>query len=43
MSNFQISKPIDIILSHDWPRGITKFGDEEKLFSVKTFLRQEVV
>ncbi|KAI9028878.1 lariat debranching enzyme, C-terminal domain-containing protein, partial [Phycomyces nitens] len=26
----QIQKPIDIFLSHDWPRGIERFGDEAR-------------
>ncbi|CAN6464445.1 unnamed protein product [Victoria cruziana] len=39
----QIEEPIDIFVSHDWPRGITKYGDWEKLISQKPFFKEEVV
>lgn len=34
--------PIDIFLSHDWPRGIYYYGSTEDLLRKKKFLRQEV-
>jgi len=39
----QITNPIDIIVSHDWPRGIWNHGDKEELLRKKGFLRDEVV
>jgi lariat debranching enzyme len=39
----QLKSPLDIFLSHDWPRGIVKFGDKEKLLQIKRFLRNEVI
>lgn len=38
----QIQMPIDIFMSHDWPRGIYHYGSTEKLLRKKRFLRQEV-
>lgn len=38
----QISSPIDICLSHDWPRGVYNFGDVEKLLRVKSFFEEEI-
>lgn len=35
-------QPIDIFLSHDWPRGIAQHGDVEGLLRKKSFLRNEV-
>ncbi len=37
-----ISKPIDIMISHDWPQGIAMHGDTQELLSKKRFLAQEV-
>jgi lariat debranching enzyme len=34
--------PLDIFLSHDWPRGIARHGDTERLLRRKSFLREEV-
>jgi lariat debranching enzyme len=39
----QIKSPIDVFLSHDWPRGIAHYGDTARLLSVKKFLRKEVL
>ncbi|RPA84647.1 hypothetical protein BJ508DRAFT_412691 [Ascobolus immersus RN42] len=36
---FQISEPIDIGLSHDWPEGIVHFGNADALFKVKPHFR----
>ncbi|XP_028992772.1 lariat debranching enzyme [Betta splendens] len=38
----QIQMPIDIFMSHDWPRGIYYYGNTEELLRKKRFLRQEV-
>ncbi|KAG7463938.1 hypothetical protein MATL_G00181910 [Megalops atlanticus] len=38
----QIQHPIDIFMSHDWPRGIYNYGSTEQLLRKKKFLRQEV-
>lgn len=38
----QIKRPVDIGLSHDWPRGIARHGDVHSLFRAKSFLRAEV-
>lgn len=35
----QISAPLDIFLSHDWPTGICHFGDKEELLKRKPFFR----
>ncbi|XP_020591193.1 lariat debranching enzyme [Phalaenopsis equestris] len=38
----QIKEPIDIFLSHDWPLGITEYGNWEKLVQQKPFFKDEV-
>ncbi|XP_044073275.1 lariat debranching enzyme [Siniperca chuatsi] len=38
----QIQMPIDIFMSHDWPRGIYYYGRTGELLRKKKFLRQEV-
>ncbi|KAM6978980.1 lariat debranching enzyme [Tautogolabrus adspersus] len=38
----QIQMPIDIVMSHDWPRGIYHYGSTGDLLRKKKFLRQEV-
>ncbi len=38
----QISTPLDIVMSHDWPQGIYAYGKQEDLFMKKKFLRKEV-
>ena len=38
----QLHKPLDVFLSHDWPRGIAKHGNLQQLLSKKAFLRSEV-
>ncbi|ORX89290.1 DBR1-domain-containing protein [Basidiobolus meristosporus CBS 931.73] len=38
----QIKKPLDIFLSHDWPRGIEQHGDVHALLRKKPFFRDEV-
>jgi lariat debranching enzyme len=37
-----LKTPIDIMLTHDWPRGIEQYGDVQKLLRVKKFFREEV-
>ncbi|GBC00050.1 hypothetical protein RclHR1_03720011 [Rhizophagus clarus] len=38
----QIRQPLDIFLSHDWPRGITKFGKEDELLKIKPFYGPDI-
>lgn len=38
----QIQMPVDIFMSHDWPRGIYHYGSTAELLRKKKFLRQEV-
>ena len=38
----QIQRPLDIFLSHDWPRGIARFGDVDALCRAKRFLAAEI-
>eukprot|EP00250_Pteridium_aquilinum_P019812 c24583_g3_i4 orf=60-1307(+) len=39
----QIEEPLDIFISHDWPRGIAKFGDVGGLLRQKPFLEEQVM
>lgn len=36
------NKPIDIMISHDWPRGIEQHGNVNKLVQQKPFFKQEI-
>ncbi|KAI4478674.1 hypothetical protein M0804_011702 [Polistes exclamans] len=38
----QISGKIDIFLSHDWPKGVTKYGDEDKLLRDKPYFKTDI-
>lgn len=38
----QLKQPIDIFLSHDWPRSIYHYGNKKQLLKTKSFFRQEV-
>jgi lariat debranching enzyme len=38
-----IKQPIDIFMTHDWPRGITEYGDLNELLRRKPFFRNEVI
>ncbi|KAM9031151.1 lariat debranching enzyme [Sarcophilus harrisii] len=38
----QLKQPIDIFLSHDWPRSIYHYGNKKQLLQTKSFFRQEV-
>jgi len=35
-------RPLDVFLSHDWPRGIEQHGDTAALMRKKPFFRQEI-
>ncbi|KYM98349.1 Lariat debranching enzyme, partial [Cyphomyrmex costatus] len=39
---FQLSGKIDIFLLHDWPAGITKYGDEDTLLKQKPFFKEDI-
>eukprot|EP00088_Acartia_fossae_P049504 TRINITY_DN5455_c1_g1_i9.p1 TRINITY_DN5455_c1_g1~~TRINITY_DN5455_c1_g1_i9.p1 ORF type:complete len:543 (-),score=132.16 TRINITY_DN5455_c1_g1_i9:340-1968(-) len=36
------SNPPDIMLSHDWPRGVTKYGNAEQLIRFKKHFKDEI-
>ncbi|PXF48207.1 Lariat debranching enzyme [Gracilariopsis chorda] len=38
----RLRRPVDIVVSHDWPRGIWRHGDLPRLLSAKPFLRSEI-
>lgn len=38
----QLSKPIDIFISHDWPKGIYNFGNFQQLIRFKPHFREEI-
>ncbi|XP_075036190.1 lariat debranching enzyme [Mixophyes fleayi] len=38
----QLKEPMDVFLSHDWPRSIYNFGNKKQLLNKKQFFRQEV-
>ncbi|XP_060114162.1 lariat debranching enzyme [Heteronotia binoei] len=38
----QLKQPMDIFMSHDWPRGIYHYGNKNALLKKKSFFRQEV-
>lgn len=38
----QIKMPLDVFMTHDWPRGIYHYGNTNQLLHKKKFLRQEV-
>ncbi|VDN45526.1 unnamed protein product, partial [Dibothriocephalus latus] len=37
----QLARRVDIVLSHDWPRGIHNYGDTMELFQIKPHFREE--
>ena len=37
-----VREPVDIYMSHDWPRGIVGHGDKMKLLERKGFLKREI-
>ncbi|KAG0233771.1 lariat debranching enzyme [Actinomortierella wolfii] len=38
----QVKEPLDVFLSHDWPRGIEQFGDVDGLVRRKPHFREEI-
>ncbi|CAN0336829.1 unnamed protein product, partial [Laminaria digitata] len=38
----QLTGHVDLCLSHDWPRGIARYGDMKTLFRKKPFFKDEV-
>ena len=36
------SYPIDIFLSHDWPCGISAYGNEKRLLKIKPFFKDDI-
>lgn len=38
----QLSGNIDIFLSHDWPCGVTKYGDANKLIKIKRHFKTDI-
>ncbi|XP_052896453.1 lariat debranching enzyme [Anopheles moucheti] len=38
----QLSPTVDVMLSHDWPRAITKYGDETQLLRFKPAFREDI-
>lgn len=38
----KLKQPMDIFLSHDWPRSIYHYGNKKQLLKTKSFFRQEV-
>ncbi|CAO3581993.1 unnamed protein product [Absidia cylindrospora] len=39
----QVRQPLDIFLSHDWPRGVERFGDLNSLLRFKKYFYKEVM
>ncbi|XP_013785231.1 lariat debranching enzyme B-like [Limulus polyphemus] len=37
-----LKEPIDIFISHDWPRGVYNYGNKERLLKVKRHFREEM-
>ena len=37
-----LTKPVDVALSHDWPKGVYHYGNLEELYRWKGFLRAEI-
>uniref|UniRef100_A0A8D0GJI0 Debranching RNA lariats 1 n=1 Tax=Sphenodon punctatus TaxID=8508 RepID=A0A8D0GJI0_SPHPU len=38
----QLKQPMDVFMSHDWPRSIYHYGNKKQLLKMKSFFRQEV-
>ncbi|CAH8362473.1 unnamed protein product [Eruca vesicaria subsp. sativa] len=38
----QLVEPLDIFLSHDWPVGITDYGDSKALIQQKPYFQEEI-
>ncbi|KAI8068155.1 lariat debranching enzyme, C-terminal domain-containing protein [Gilbertella persicaria] len=39
----QIKEPMDIFLSHDWPRGVERYGDLGHLMKIKEYFVSEIM
>ena len=37
-----LTRPVDIAMSHDWPKGVYYYGNLDELYRWKGFLRQEI-
>ncbi|KAK8803447.1 hypothetical protein WA158_001141 [Blastocystis sp. Blastoise] len=37
-----LQKPLDIFISHDWPNGITKYGNEKALLNKKKHFKEDI-
>jgi lariat debranching enzyme len=37
----QVKEPVDIVLSHDWPAGVTRYGDARALYKNKPYFKAE--
>jgi len=37
----QLHRPLDVFLSHDWPAGVTEYGDKRALYRAKPYFRDE--
>jgi hypothetical protein len=38
----QSSRPVDIMLSHDWPSQIWEYGNKERLLKIKPYFRDDI-
>uniref|UniRef100_A0A1B6LZV8 Lariat debranching enzyme C-terminal domain-containing protein n=1 Tax=Graphocephala atropunctata TaxID=36148 RepID=A0A1B6LZV8_9HEMI len=38
----QLTQTVDVMLSHDWPRGVTSHGNVDQLLKKKPFFRQDI-
>jgi lariat debranching enzyme len=38
----QLEGEIDVFVSHDWPEGVTQYGDVQQLLRHKRYFEQEV-
>jgi lariat debranching enzyme len=38
----QVKEPLDVFMSHDWPRGIEQYGNTRMLLRFKKHFIQEV-
>ncbi|CAD6195506.1 unnamed protein product [Caenorhabditis auriculariae] len=38
----KLSNPLDIMVTHDWPSGITDFGDVKRLLRVKPYFEEDI-
>lgn len=42
LTPLKIRMPMDVFMTHDWPRGIYHYGSTDELLRKKRFLREEV-